>query len=144
MRFKLVCTNNQSWALPGASLDLKQRAKQTEKSRKTEKSNLSIIFPAASGIARTHRRTSRTTRTGSKRRSTCCSAVRPSRQRSEASEEVEGRVGGWWWWWWCGGINIIFLISNLCSNRFKLFWEVFDKVCKVCFFSHGGEECFVL
>lgn len=59
-----------------------------------KKKNLNnVIFHAASGIAPTHRRTSRTTRTGSKRRSTCCFAVRPSRQQSEASEGMEGRAG---------------------------------------------------
>lgn len=59
--------------------------------RKTLKLNL--IFGAASGIVLTRRRTSRTTRTGSKRRSTCCCGVRLSRQRSEASEEVESGGG---------------------------------------------------
>lgn len=69
--------------------------------RKTLKLNL--IFGAASGIVLTRRRTSRTTRTGSKRRSTCCCGVRLSRQRSEASEEVESG----------GGIRIIFPVLNL-------------------------------
>lgn len=66
--------------------------------RKTLKLNL--IFGAASGIVLTRRRTSRTTRTGSKRRSTCCCGVRLSRQRSEASEEVES-----------GGVSELFFLS---------------------------------
>lgn len=43
-----------------------------------------------SGIEQTHRRTSRTTRTGSRRRSMCCFVVRPSRRPSE-----KGLWGTW-------------------------------------------------
>lgn len=98
--------------------------------RKTLKLNL--IFGAASGIVLTRRRTSRTTRTGSKRRSTCCCGVRLSRQRSEASEEVES-----------GGDQNYFscleLVLKVLSN---LFSEVFDF-----FFSHlmwGDVFCILL
>lgn len=94
--------------------------------RKTLKLNL--IFGAASGIVLTRRRTSRTTRTGSKRRSTCCCGVRLSRQRSEASEEVES-----------GGDQNYFscleLVLKVLSN---LFSEVFDF-----FFSSRGGMYFV-
>lgn len=43
-----------------------------------------------SGIEQTHRRISRTTRTGSRRRSMCCFVVRPSRRPSE-----KGLWGTW-------------------------------------------------
>ena len=56
----------------------------------------------------------------------------------EASEEVEGRVGMVVEVW--GGSISFFLISNLCSDHFKLFWEVFGKVFKVFFFLSWGRS----
>lgn len=110
-----------------------EHASETERPRRPSlKINvkLNIIFRAASGIAPTHRRTSHTTRTGSKRRSMCCFAVRPSRRQSEASEGARG--GG-------VGVDIIFLICNLCSKRLiKLFWEVFWPFLKERFFLMAG------
>lgn len=85
--------------------------------RKTLKLNL--IFGAASGIVLTRRRTSRTTRTGSKRRSTCCCGVRLSRQRSEASEEVES--GGDQNYFSCLEL-VLKVLSNLFSEVFDFFF----------------------
>lgn len=110
---------------PTAALFCANKLIRERRIKKKKHLKLNIVFRAASGIAPTHRRISRTTRTGSKRRSTCCFAVRPSRQRSEASEQVE--VLGI-------SINIIFL-SVTCVQ--KLLWEVFDKVFKNVF-PHGG------
>lgn len=69
-----------------------------------------VALFVSSGIVPTRRRTSHTTRTGSRRRYMCCSAARPSSPQSEASE----------WAKWSGWrINMVF-ISNVCSNCFTL------------------------
>ncbi len=94
------------WLNLTSDLEESQANREIEREAKL-KLNI-IFFCAALGTALTHRRTSRTTRTGSKRRSTCCSAVRPSRRESEASKEEDVDAEGGF---------VIFIFCNLCSER---------------------------
>lgn len=115
------CMSVSKWRSSKQILDSLLAARDKRTSYK-----LNIISCAVSGIAPTHRRTSRTTRTGSKRRSTCCFAVRPSRQQSESSEGPDRKMGGGRGVWGGGGFNIIFSFCNLCLKGLSnLFWKSF-------------------